>query len=426
MSLADKKGIVVASGFKLQAEALLDVREAVETITERDALVTEHAVTAGLKVYVKQNKTLYVYNGAGWDELSKGSGYTHPTGSGYNHIPEGGSSGQVLKWKADGEAQWAAEKSYSKATAAQDGLMAKEDKEKLDSVEEGANKTVVDSAISSTSTNPLQNKAIKAELDKKLNSALKGANNGVAELDQNGKVPTSQLPSFVDDVIEGYYFNSKFYKESGHTNEITGETGKIYVDLSTNKTYRWSGTAFAVISETLALGETSSTAYRGDRGKIAYDHSQEAHAPSDAEPNVQADWAEDNTGSDAYIKNKPTSLPANGGNANTVNNHTVQSDVPANAVFTDTKPVTMKGATESTAGSAGYAPAPGVADRNKYLRGDGVWQTPPNTTYNDATQSAHGLMSAADKKKLDNLPQIYFTSELPEAAPAGSICFLLS
>ena len=72
--------------------------------------------------------------------------------------------------------------------------------------------------------------------------------------------------------IEGYLYNSKFYKESAHTTQITGETGKIYVDLSTNKTYRWSGSAFVEISASLALGETSSTAYRGDRGKIAYDH----------------------------------------------------------------------------------------------------------------------------------------------------------
>lgn len=101
-----------------------------------------------------------------------------------------------------------------------------------------------------------------------------GAASGVATLDSNGKVPSSQLPSYVDDVIEGYFYNSKFYKESAHTTEITGETGKIYVDLSTNKTYRWGGSAYAVISETLALGETSSTAYRGDRGKTAYTHSQ--------------------------------------------------------------------------------------------------------------------------------------------------------
>ena len=89
-----------------------------------------------------------------------------------------------------------------------------------------------------------------------------------------------------DDVIEGYIYNGKFYKETSHTTEIVSESGKIYIDLSTGKTYRWSGSTFVVISDTLALGETSSTAYRGDRGKVAYDHSQSAHAPSGAQANV--------------------------------------------------------------------------------------------------------------------------------------------
>lgn len=93
----------------------------------------------------------------------------------------------------------------------------------------------------------------------------KGAANGVASLDSTGKVPSSQLPSYVDDVLE-YSAKSSF--------PATGETGKIYVDTSTDKTYRWSGSAYVEISESLALGETSSTAYRGDRGKAAYDHSQ--------------------------------------------------------------------------------------------------------------------------------------------------------
>lgn len=124
--------------------------------------------------------------------------------------------------------------------------------------------------------------AQQTALNLKLNTSLKGAANGLAELDSAGKVPAAQLPSFVDDVLEGYYYNSKFYKEAAHTTEITGETGKIYVDLPTNKTYRWSGTAYVVISDTIALGETASTAYRGDRGKIAYDHSQSTHARTDA------------------------------------------------------------------------------------------------------------------------------------------------
>ena len=120
------------------------------------------------------------------------------------------------------------------------------------------------------------------KLKEKLSAILKGSANGLAELDSTGKVPASQLPSFVDDVIEGYLYNGKLYKESGHITEISGESGKIYVDLSTEKTYRWSGSTFVVISDTLALGETSTTAYRGDRGKTAYEHSQSAHARTDA------------------------------------------------------------------------------------------------------------------------------------------------
>ena len=94
-----------------------------------------------------------------------------------------------------------------------------------------------------------------------------------SSLDASRKSATGSASKLCDDVIEGYLSEGKFYKESAHTTEITGESGKIYVDLTSSKTYRWSGTAYAVISETIALGETSSTAYRGDRGKTAYDHS---------------------------------------------------------------------------------------------------------------------------------------------------------
>jgi hypothetical protein len=96
-------------------------------------------------------------------------------------------------------------------------------------------------------------------------AASKGAANGVAELDSDGKVLSSQLPSYVDDVVE--YENQAAFPE-------TGESGKIYIAQDTNITYRWSGTAYVEISASIALGETSATAYRGDRGKTAYDHSQ--------------------------------------------------------------------------------------------------------------------------------------------------------
>lgn len=116
-----------------------------------------------------------------------------------------------------------------------------------------------------------------------------GEKNGIAELDENGFVISSQLPSYVDDIVEGYFYNYKFYHDPDHRSEIIGEAGKIYVDISgSNKIYRWSGSSFVIISDTIALGETSSTAFRGDRGKMAYNHSQTAHAPSNAEINQNA------------------------------------------------------------------------------------------------------------------------------------------
>lgn len=129
---------------------------------------------------------------------------------------------------------------------------------------------------------------VTTDLQQKLNehhfvlTSDKGISGGVAELDENGLVPSSQLPGYVDDVLEGYFAEGSFYSNPEHTEELSGEAGKIYVDLQTNKTYRWSGHSYIVISETLALGDTSSTAYRGDRGKTAYEHSQREHARTDA------------------------------------------------------------------------------------------------------------------------------------------------
>lgn len=95
----------------------------------------------------------------------------------------------------------------------------------------------------------------------------------------DGKVPASQLPSYVDDVIEGHLHNATtFYENIGddvnETVSVVPENNKVYLDVNTNKSYRWSGSQFVALDEGVALGETSATAYRGDRGKIAYDHSQ--------------------------------------------------------------------------------------------------------------------------------------------------------
>ena len=82
-----------------------------------------------------------------------------------------------------------------------------------------------------------------------LDVTQKGSANGVASLDNTGKVPSSLLPSYVDDVVEGYYYGGKFYTDSAHTQLITPETGKIYVDINTSKAYRWSGSTYVEISQ---------------------------------------------------------------------------------------------------------------------------------------------------------------------------------
>lgn len=92
--------------------------------------------------------------------------------------------------------------------------------------------------------------------------STKGQPSGLAELDSTGKVPAAQLPSYVDDVLE-YSTKAQFPQ--------TGETGKIYVAKDTNLTYRWTGTQYLEISQSLALGETPSTAYPGDKGKANRD-----------------------------------------------------------------------------------------------------------------------------------------------------------
>lgn len=92
--------------------------------------------------------------------------------------------------------------------------------------------------------------------------STKGQPGGLAGLDSTGKVPAAQLPSYVDDVLE---FSTKAQFPQ------TGETGKIYVAKDTNLTYRWTGTQYLEISQSLALGETPSTAYPGDKGKANRD-----------------------------------------------------------------------------------------------------------------------------------------------------------
>lgn len=175
-----------------------------------------------------------------------------------------------------------------------------------------------------------------------------------------GTIAAANLPSFVDDVLEGYYgSDGVFYKNHDastgkYSDAYTGETGKIYVNINDNKTYRWSGSAYVVISETIALGETSSTAYRGDRGVVAYNHAAaKGSAFASGLYKITTNEQGHVTAATAVQKSDITALGIPAQDTNTWN--------------------ALKGATATAAGSAGYVAAPAKGQQGFFLRGDGAW-----------------------------------------------------
>lgn len=178
-------------------------------------------------------------------------------------------------------------KAINPATKTTAGVMSAQDKTNLDETLPNAiAKEVQDRKDAIAALESSSNASIKA-LEKKHDDfvATKGKANGFASLDGNGLVPSSQLPSYVDDVIEAYatydvsetgkLSNIKLYSDPDHANPITGESGKIYLNITQDEPsyqFRWSGTQF-VDSNTssLILGEVTGTAYDGAKGKLLGD-----------------------------------------------------------------------------------------------------------------------------------------------------------
>lgn len=262
-------------------------------------------------------------------------------------------------------------------------------------------------------------------------------------LDANGKILETFLPSYVDDVIEGYYYDGKFYTTSAHSTEIPAESGKIYVDIPSNTTYRYGGTTYVPITNPVDImtGATASAdgvaglvpaPHAGDQAKFLRGDGTWATAiTSDIKVRQALDtsnknypllfsYAEtsstttniDNTSrrNNSIYVNPSTGTVTATNFAGKINNHTVNADVPANPVFTDTtytllsgptydanntaqivtlRPssgtdttatiAAMTGASSSAAGKAGLVPKPAAGDQSKFLRADGTWVVPSNT-----------------------------------------------
>lgn len=139
-----------------------------------------------------------------------------------------------------------------------------------------------------------------------------------ANLSNNGKVPANQLPSYVDDVLEYGTFN---------TFPTTGEDGKIYVAQDTNLTYRWSGTRYVEISQSLALGETSTTAYPGDKGKqLSEDLNAEIGRAKHEEADIRADLLAEQNRAEVAEKNNRSLIQKNASDITIETNNRISGD----------------------------------------------------------------------------------------------------
>ena len=270
--------------------------------------------------------------------------------------------------------------------------------------------------------------AEKAKADGAIQSTEKGVANGVAELDANGKVPTSQLPAYVDDVLS--YNSLSDFPE-------TGEDGKIYIAKDTNLSYRWGSSEYVVISPSLALGSTSSTAYRGDWG--AEDRAaigtlstlntteksnlvgaiNELKTASDTKQGTLTFDSSPTSGSINPVTSGGvyTALAGKQGTLDFDSSPTENSDnlVKSGVIYTALAGKADATATQTALNSKADATATQTAlagKQNALTAGanitietvnDALTISATDTTYSAATTSAAGLMSASDKTKLDNV-----------------------
>ena len=295
-------------------------------------------------------------------------------------------------------ASWDAKATGEVATGSKDGLMSKEDKTKLDTVEEGANKYVhpanheasmiiedeTHRFVTDTEKTTWNTPATKDTVglgnvtnDAQVKRSEMGVADGVATLDSTGKVPASQLPSFVDDVIEVNDFESL---------PEEGEAGKIYVTTTDNKSYRWAGSSYVEIPTSVALGETESTAYPGNKGKANADEI-------------------------AKIKDGTTVVPK-AGDAATVSGHTVEVNVPTDAKFTDTV---------YTHPDTHDATMINQDSTHKFVTDTQISTWDAKAEVTPVTTEANGLMTKEDKTKLDGIATGANNYTHPENHPATMI-----
>lgn len=242
----------------------------------------------------------------------------------------------------------------------------------------------------------------------KLNNfiATKGQADGLATLNEAGKIPESQLPSYVDDVVEAATQSAL---------PTTGESGKIYVATDTNLTYRWSGTGYVEISPSIALGETASTAYAGDKGKTVTD-ALAAHKADTSNPHsvtkIQVGLSNVDNTSDA---NKPVSNAQATAIANAKSAGTTAQTSIANHIADKANPHSV------TKAQVGLGNVDNTSDLNKPV--STATQSAINTKATEITKSVNTLLSG--KVSGTGITSIQVVESLPET-PADTVLYIVA
>ena len=436
MAFEDKKGIVVASPFKLQAEALLDVRQQVDTIAERDRLVTLKAATAGLRVFVKENSTSYVYTGSKWDPLATGAPYKHPTGDGNHHVPATGTTnaGKYLKAGAT-----AGSEAWSKIAASDiTGLPTRLPNPQTLTIRSNDTNTSVDYTGAEAKTLTMSPEWVYGASDAPLSKIAEYSEKGtryvkVLDIESNkdnlyGRVQQQFLImglnfSFILNLC-AYQSNSKifnrysasyittsadgvddsrfllgvkninsesnkielWYKQDQWTSALavlpkgrSGETTRVFNLYSVNNTDHPVTTApvFDIsipIKNNYKIYTTTGQATDGSMTQKAITDALNSKASSS-----HTHTAGQITGLPTSLKNPyALTIKTNGTSAATYDGSVVKevniTAASIGAAASSHGHSAFKGATGTVAGGTGFVPAPAIGEQDKFLRGDGTWQ----------------------------------------------------
>ena len=415
MNFADIKGISLASGFKLQAESPLDARNVVDTIEERDALVTIHAAYEGLRVYVKANKVIYVYNGSGWTNTNTTYGLATASANGllsaadfkklakFTEAEAGYLSGVTssIQTQLNGKAATShgTHVSYSTsaplangtASAGSAATVARSDHRHplQTSVSGSAGSATNDSKGQNISITYIKGLSVSGRtITYTKGDGTTGSINtqdttyGLATASANGLLSSGDFTKL-----------SKFSAtEAGY---LAGVTSSIQTQLNGKaNTSHGTHVTYATIAP-----KANGTAAVGTSAKVAREDHVHPLQTSVANATKATQDSEGQNISTTYIKN----LSVSGRTVTFTRGDGTTGSITTQD--TNTTYSNFKAATTSAAGGAGLVPAPAAGAANRYLRSDGTWQVPPNTTYGVVNANSNGLMTPAMFNKLNSIAE---------------------